>query len=410
MFKQFYILILITIITNFSYSKKCFDYQITDGAEPILSYGMDTTTHWWAVTEPFEGFRRLIIDGEELSTVRNLTIPEFAQDGYQWSCFMEDNSGWILVTQDSSWRVNTMKPGMITYSPDSQVMAYSYFEGENLENIVIGDETIQAFDRSSRIILSQTGDKFAFVINRDGLITLNLDGKYSGVYDEIKPFGFLYDDSFLWAASLGGNWHVYRDFEEISEMYNFVADGQINPQGTIAAYTARLTSNQYVAVVINDKFASPLATTRFDLISNLVLHPFEPIIAYEAMFNNNFNVFMNTVAYEAGEQNSVPKFTHNGDDMFFIGCRIDCFASVNGRKYPLKTVGFHTQELAMKPGSETFAFSTETSLVVRDMTKTELWSGMMTNETISPRYNRIEDRYETLGIVNNRLYLLTCRD
>jgi hypothetical protein len=37
-------------------------------------------------------------------------------------------------------------------------------------------------------------------------------------------------------------------------------------------------------------------------------------------------------------------------------------------------------------------------------------SGMMTNETLNPRYNRFNDRYETLGIINNRLYLLTCRD
>jgi hypothetical protein len=400
----------LTIITNFCYSKKCFDYQLLDGAEPLLSYGMDTTYHWWAITQPFDGFKRLIVDGEELSSVRNLTIPEFSQDGSRWASFMEDNSGWILVDQDSSWRINTTKPGTITYSPDSDVMAYSYFEGETLEKIVIGEKELSIFDRSSQIILSQTGSKYAFLTNRSGLITLNIDGRSSGVYDEIKPFGFMYDDSFLWAAAIGGNWHVYRDFEQISEAYNFVDFGQINPIGTIATYVAELLSGQYVAVIINDEYKDPLETNRFDFITNLTLHPYEPIIAFEGIFNGNFNIYMNTVPYEAGTQNSIPKFTHDGEDLFFIGCRIDCFANVNGRKYPLRVNRFIDRVIAVKPNSKTFAFNTNSALVVRDMEKVELWSGMMVNETIEPRYNRFDDRYETLGVVNNRLYLLTCRD
>ncbi|MDC1068257.1 hypothetical protein OAQ99_03755 [Candidatus Kapabacteria bacterium] len=410
MLKNFHILFIITILTNISYSKKCFDYQLTDGSERLLAYGMDTTYHWWAVTEPFEDFKRLIVDGEELSTVRNLTTPVFSQDGNRWASFMKDNSGWILVDQDSSWRINTTKPGTIVYSADSKVMAYSYFQGETLEKIIIDNQEVQSFDRSSDIFLSQDGSSYAFVQDRGGLITLLIDGRASGVYDQITPFGFLNDGSFLWAAGISGNWHVFRNFEEYSEMYNYVDYGQINPDGSLAAYAARLTSNQYVAVLIDDELSSPLETTRLDFISNLKLHPFEPILSYEANFNDNYNVYMNTVPYEAGRINSPPQFTHDGEEMFFVGCRIDCFASVNGKKYSLQAVDLENRVLAVKPKSETFAFTTSSSLVVRDMTKKELWSGMMANETINPRYNRVDDRYETLGVINNRLYLLTCRD
>jgi hypothetical protein len=34
---------------------------------------------------------------------------------------------------------------------------------------------------------------------------------------------------------------------------------------------------------------------------------------------------------------------------------------------------------------------------------------MMVDSTFSPRYNWRMDRYEALGIINNRLYLLTCK-
>jgi hypothetical protein len=58
----------------------------------------------------------------------------------------------------------------------------------------------------------------------------------------------------------------------------------------------------------------------------------------------------------------------------------------------------------------TFAYSTGSTMVVRYLEDGDMRAGMMVNETIEPRYNRFEDRYETLGSTNNRLYLLTCKD
>ena len=64
---------------------------------------------------------------------------------------------------------------------------------------------------------------------------------------------------------------------------------------------------------------------------------------------------------------------------------------------------------AKKPGSNTIAYVTNSSLIIRDFEKGELYSGMMVDNLVSPRYNWRSGLYETLGSINNKLYLLTCR-
>ncbi|MFM7774332.1 MAG: hypothetical protein ACKO9V_05730, partial [Candidatus Kapaibacterium sp.] len=61
-----------------------------------------------------------------------------------------------------------------------------------------------------------------------------------------------------------------------------------------------------------------------------------------------------------------------------------------------------------EPGSSTYAMSTLTSLVVRELERKDIAVGTMCEETSKPRYNRKTRRYEALGRINQRLYLLNC--
>lgn len=402
-------LFAIFIITSSLHARKCFDYNLTDGAEVLIDYGLDTTNNWWAITGPFTNQVRLIVNGEEMEAVYEVTPPIFSQDGLYWGSFMRDNAGWNMVTNDTMFRISSRQPGEIVFARNNSKLIYTYFQG-NMERIYHNGEYIEIFGRVGNLYTDVDGNRLAYMRNRDGIKTINIDGKESTVFDEVKPVGFLQDGNFYYAGGIGGLWHLYKNDEIVSETYNFIDQVRINPDQTIGAFSAVLPSNFSVAVVIDPRYEAFIESERYNIISNLALHPFEPLVAFSGDFNDNFNIYMSSVAYNSGRRASLPQFTHNGDDLFFIACMIDCFASINGVSYPLGNVFDLNKALAVKPSSGTFAFVTGTSLVVRGVNEEELWSGMMTDFVDNPRYNRFEDRYEALGVINNRLFLLTCRD
>jgi len=47
-------------------------------------------------------------------------------------------------------------------------------------------------------------------------------------------------------------------------------------------------------------------------------------------------------------------------------------------------------------------------MAVREIEFNRLYAGMMVDELIPPRYNWRKQRYESLGKINQKLYLLTC--
>lgn len=395
--------------TSITFSKKCFDYQLTDGAEELLEFGLDSTNNWWAITGPFTNQARLIVNGDEMETVYELTRPVFSQDGLYWGSYMRDNAGWNLVTNDTSFRVSSRQPGEILFARNNSKLIYSYFQG-NMERIHHDDKVIEVFGRIGNLHTDVDGNDLAYVRDRNGIVTVNINGRESTVFDQIKPIGFLTDGNFYFAGGVGGLWHIYKNDEIVSETYNFIDQVTMNPDQTIAAFSGVLQSNFSVAVVIDPRYENFIESERYNIVSNLTLHPFEPLVAFGATFNDNFSIYMSSVAYNSGRNASIPRFTHNGEDLFFIACTINCFASINGVAYQLGNLFDLDKTIAVKPGSGTFAFVTGNSLVVRGVEETELWSGMMVDYVDAPRYNRFEDRYEALGVINNRLFLLTCTE
>ena len=95
--------------------------------------------------------------------------------------------------------------------------------------------------------------------------------------------------------------------------------------------------------------------------------------------------------------------------MYFIGCDIDCFVSVNGKRYDVSNSVDVSQNIVIAPGTETIAYTTSSSLVVKSLTSKNLNAGMMVDSITKPRYNWRSQKYEALGMINNKLYLLTCR-
>lgn len=380
--------------------------MLLDGGEKLVQYGMDSTYHWWAVTSPFSNRYRLIVDGKKSGVYQMLKQLVFSADGSRWACFAADNNSWSILTNDETFPLPGTSPGELIFTPDSEYLVFSYFNGE-VETIVYGDRKMEVMNRTGRIFVSNGARRIAFTGYRQNKMTLNVNGVEGPLFDEIVPFGFWWDGKMLYAAKNGYVWQIYLGDKVISDSYVGFAYPLLNLAGDAAAAVVTHTSGYRSGMLISDEYYEPLVSNPYDAVSDIVLHPYLPMTAFGAQKNFNNIVVLSSAEYFAGENPGRPEFTHDGSELFFAGCAFDCFFSVNGQKFTITENIAPENIYAKKPGSATIAYSAGSNMYVRYLGKKGIEAGMMVDEILSPRYNRWEDRYEALGRISDKLYLLT---
>ena len=404
-----YLVILVLLLSPFlSKSQDCYNVQLLDGTEPLLSYGMDSTYHWWAVTAPFTDKQRLHVDGYSSDVYDKVQKPVFSPATEDWASFVENNGRVDLITNDSIYKLNAIRPGEIAYAPMNGDLVYSYFDSE-VENIIFKKRKIQVSNRTGKLYVSLYGRRIAFMGARSGGIVINSGSWESTLYEEVKPFGYWFDGRFMYAAKNGNSWEVYLNDEAVSQTYQRIFDLKINQTGNVAAFLAQKFGGSQVGVMIADEYYEPMVGKDYDQVTGLALHPYHSLYAYKAKFNNNFMIVFNTTEYTGFEEVSTPEFTHNGSELYYIGCNMDCSLGINGRNHPIDGQMNVNGNYAIKPEDMTIAYSSNTSLIVRNLTTDNLSISYMVDRLIPPRYNRFDDRYEALGDINNRLYMLYCK-
>jgi hypothetical protein len=448
-FKRIILLLIICLINNINAISQnlCKDYRIFDGYEPVLKCGMDTTQNWWIITEPVRDRYRLIINGKEIclsSLVLNTYLkneyssyvinsmvyegytnseiildtkiiePIFSSNGMRWAVFASDNYNLSIITNDTVINLSTGVPGELIFSGNSQNIVYSYRKGETsnkveTEYIHYNKNTIEVLNRESQLFTDYYGYNVAFVVKRGNSFVMNINGKEFDYFEAVSPIGFWSDGSFLYAAKSGNGWDIYKNNKSISQIFKDIVEFKINLEGTVAALVVKNFANKYQALLISDEYYEPLTGKPYDAISNLALHPNVALYAYNAFEGVRPYVVFNSSEYSGTKYTSKPKFSTSGDEMYFIGCDIDCFLSINGKRYEVSNSIDISQNIAIASGTGTIAYSTSSSLIVKSLINQNINSGMMVDNITQPRYNWRNQKYEALGYINNKIYLLTCR-
>ncbi len=396
---------ILFVLLNLSNNLSAKEILLLSGLEPIQNFGMDTTFNWWAITKPFTNRYRLIINGEESDVYSNVKEPVFSPDGEKWASFAEYNGFWNLISSDTNYQLQANSPGEIVFSGNSEMMLYSYFVG-NLETIIFGERVIEVTNRTGKLFIDPTGKRFAFLGYRGNSAVLNINGTETQQYDEIKPIGFWYDGNFLYAARNGNSWQVYSGKKQIGDNYYGIYEQKINIHGTVAAFIAKMPNGQYRVVTISDEYYEPLVGNYYDSIIDLALHPHQTMVAYRAMDKTNQLILFNNTVYSAEKYCGSPVFTIDGDNLYFITCNIDCFLVINGKRYEMNSNFEVKTTLAIKPNGRTYAVSSNYTLIKRYLEKKNFELDYMLDFTITPRYNRRNETYETLGVIYDRLYML----
>jgi hypothetical protein len=406
--KNIFYALVFFVISYISFADKCYDERVFDGIETVVKYGIDTTGNWWIITSPFTNQYRYNINGKSSEVYLAVTQVVFSPDGNKWAFFGKSNTQWFLVTNNDVVQINCTDPGFIKFTNSSQKLFYSYFEND-LETIISDDFKVRINNRlSGQFFTSFNGERFAFLGLRGDKQVININGVESSQYDKIIPIGFWYNGEFLYATKSGNSWEVKLGKKILVDGYSDIMEYGINHFGNCAGLLVRSFGSNAYAILISDDYYEPLVSKNYESVYNLSLHPFLPMMAYNAVFNgSNFIVFSNT-EYTGGQSTSRAMFTHDGSEMFYFGCNIDCFINIAGIKYSQNMIFALDIPYSHKPNSNSIGFTTSTSLLVRDLIKNMYYSGMMVDETTRSVYNWKTKRYEALGRISNKIYLLTC--
>jgi hypothetical protein len=121
-------------------------------------------------------------------------------------------------------------------------------------------------------------------------------------------------------------------------------------------------------------------------------------------------IVMNTAEYDAGINVGPIRFTHDGQEIYLCGdSQQDPFMIVNGQKFIQKNALDINRFYAMAPKTETFAYATSSAMIMQRMSDSYTYAGLMAEYVSAPIFNHREQVYQSLGIVNNRLYLMFCK-
>lgn len=392
--------------------QRCSDVELLPGDENLLEFGLDSTSHWWAITSPFADRYRLIVDGKKHGDFLGLTKPVFSHfEGKQWGAFVQQNDGlWDIIINDSLYKLESMKPTEIVFSTNNTAVAFSSMKS-NFEEVYFGNNRYEVINRVSRLVLSPEGRRIAYVLQQGNLQTLFVNGNEVETFQEISIIGFFFDGSIIFSARQGNQWNVYKNDEQLSITYQGISNATINRFGTTVAVSAQQLNNQAVIWLYSEEYNQPVLSQPFDGITSLTLHPTNAVVMAECRRNDQRIVTIQFTEIGAGFSNSKPSFTVGGEQYYFLSCENLCSMVIDGvRRILNNRVEFHQNfSAAIKPKGKTFAISSSSSLVVRFLEKDELYSGMILNNMTPPRYNWRADRYEALGSIQQRLYLLSCK-
>ncbi|HYF02713.1 MAG TPA: hypothetical protein VEC36_05010 [Patescibacteria group bacterium] len=406
-----FVIVTIVVLLTHSYVliAQCTEQLVLSGEENIVRYGMDTTKNWWAVTEPFSQRYRLTVSGKPTQVFSQITPPVFSPDGEKWAAFAFENGRYFLLRKDTAEMLNCTEVQQIIFSSDSRIMGIALRQ-ETEDVIRFGEREIRVLNRVGQVYISPGGERVAYMIDRAGQKALFIDSREIVQMDEIRPLGFWNDGEFVYAARSGKQWNVFKNKKELTGMISEVGEAAVNQAGSTAAALVRLFNGRWQLMLFSDEYYEPIKGREYEKVSGLILHPHHALAAFKAVLNANPVIVQNTTEYSGGTITGPPQYSSDGKDIFFVGEDTESFVNMNGRRYSLKNQLSANGSYAFAPGRRTIAYSSNSTLIVQDFEKGTMRAGFMTDELIAPRHNRLLKKYETLGRINQRLYLLSCPD
>lgn len=196
-----------------------------------------------------------------------VTSPDGQHVAYAHKVGREVDSPWI-VTRDGEAGKKYDDIWQLTYSPDSQTLAYAAQDGED-SFIVRGNQELTAYDAVHAPRFSTDGAQLAYKAQRGGkrfIVVNEIDGP---AFDEVNAPAFDADGTVIYRAQQGATWSVVAGTQR-SQAYDKIHEIVVSDTGDHMAFEAQDKARGWFYIVDGqelpvdgDRWPSPSSLSHF---------------------------------------------------------------------------------------------------------------------------------------------------
>lgn len=385
---------------------ECKEEVLLDGSERIVDFGMDSTDHWWARTQPFEQLQRLWVDGKVYGPFMSVTAPVFSPDGSSWTSVGMMN-GEIAIVSNKPIRIEQFTSVSAIVYPSVGANPWIRFSNGPQEFVTNGDRTFTLVDARQDLATDPLGMVVYNTARRGSTIVLVRNGVDIVSADDIILAGVWSDGRAVYATNNAGQWTVFVGDQELRRSLTSVRSLTVNRAGTVLGGIGSITNGSF-AFLYTDDYVDIWTGQILDGVTTFELHPFEPLCAYIGLERGASFLYYNSAQYPAGGERGMATFSHNGDVMAMMGRDMEDFITINGKRTMLANRLHLGAKLALATDGNSFAYSNGVQLVLWDLDKTAPQFAricdVISNVTFMPR----SSSYVALGRFGTQLFKISC--
>lgn len=385
----------------------CQDSLLLPSNVSLVSYGIDTTGHWWAITQPFVNLQQLIIDGHNHGTWDSVSAPHFGYDGSTWAAIGKRSGHWFVITENGI--IPSDNAIIQVFIPSQSTTLWWCEQVGETYRITDGSRSYITSRRPQQLSADPQGIIIAWLEERNGTSYIVRNGTEIARSTELSLIGVWADGRCLYNVRQGLLYDVMLGQDVLSPSLRNIYSVRINSIASVAAWQATDGIGQVHTYLFTDEYEHPWEGPIVSAPDQqLALSPFDPLVAYRSMWQGSRIVGYNAAFYPGGLSTSPPVFSHDGAIMAYASKDNGDYIVINGKRIQVKAGVPVTDSMAVSPTGNSVAWCSPTTLVVVDVEFNKLTTGKMCDTMGKAVYDRFHQQYRALGVMSGRLYLLTC--
>ncbi len=396
------------------YARGIEEQQIFSGGEKILRFGLDTTSNWWILTQPYERYMRLYVNGFRTPEAEYILPPVFSPDGLHWGTvvYMQDAvSLWLdgqplalnyQAAYDMQFADDGRTTSVIGYvGGQKELVRFQFQNGRWVQSAVL--PLPQAFKGS--LVQDRFLTKFLYVVAEGSQVSLVAEQQQLGPFDQIQHVHWWQDSIPLFAARTGKWWTVYLGENPLLTGVDTVLSMQLNRQRRIAVIVYKRYQLYYIVKLNAD--GTVQQTQGWDKVEDCWLHPSATFYGALVQWRNQHYFLLDGTRYPLQPRHTKLQMLYNGEGYYCLECRQWCDLLLNGDRVRLQMqVGTQLRSFVYLPQYEAFAYVNGPNFYVHSLQSKQTVLSYQYDQFSPIVFNWYTGAVEVLARRGNLLYLV----
>lgn len=403
----FSVVVVLSFISTNTLKAQCSDEVVWAEPEELLDLGIDSTGHWWVLSAPFQDFKTITIDGIKYGPFNDIHSLTFHRSGETWAFIARSILKSLIVTPDGI-REFIPRIDSVFFPTESEELWWIESVGID-RKLTNGSKEFAITFPVKAVALHSQAYVVSWVEQRPGVEVLMRNGEEVARGDDVQLAGIWLDGTCVYAVGLSGRWSIWSgDTEHSSNLAN-VKSLSTNYLGTVMAWAEYyLSTGPRVKMFSSDMIRAWESPTLENIQGPVVLSPQDELLAFKARRVGRSLVYFNGAEYPAGERAGTPFFSNDGSVMAYATENAGNYIAINGKLFLLKSGAPVNIDVAVSPSGEQASWSTSSTILLEDLEFNVLRTGRMCDKTTRAVYSGRDETFKALGVITNRVYLMSC--